>query len=145
MPYLDWRTNQTAIQSTFVPDAGTGKYSFRARYRIVSSGAASRYSPAASIMVTSLSALAIEATTTELWKSDGTEPGTVLGRDTLRRLGEARLPAALTDVTGTLLFSANSATKGRELGKSDGMPSGTVLVRDIQPGTAGSSPPPWPT
>ena len=46
----------------------------------------------------------------------------------------------LTNVNGTLFFSANDDTHGYELWKSDGTAAGTVMVLDINPGSAGSSP-----
>ena len=45
-----------------------------------------------------------------------------------------RLPASLTNVGGTLFFSADDGTHGSELWKSDGTAAGTVLVKDINPG-----------
>jgi ELWxxDGT repeat protein len=79
----------------------------------------------------------------ELWKSNGTPAGTVLvkninhgtisyGGNTYPASGD---PIDLTKVNGTLFFSANDGTYGRELWKSDGTPAGTVLVKDINPGT----------
>jgi len=69
----------------------------------------------------------------ELWKSDGTESGTVLVKDLWP--GESSSdPSSLTNVNGTLFFSARDGTAGRELWKSDGSELGTVLVRDINPG-----------
>lgn len=43
--YVDWRTGQTALKATFVPDEGPGVYSFRARLRSTANGEASSYSP----------------------------------------------------------------------------------------------------
>src|SRR5438094_366281 len=63
-----------------------------------------------------------------LWKSDGTEGGTVL--DTASGFS---YPTDLTGVNGTLFFSAIDPTHGRELWKSDGTGAGTVLVKDINP------------
>jgi trimeric autotransporter adhesin len=47
-------------------------------------------------------------------------------------------PQFLTDVSGTLYFSANDGTHGTELWKYDG--TNTTLVADINPGTASSNP-----
>jgi len=49
-------------------------------------------------------------------------------------------PAHLTNVNGTLFFSATDGSSGIELWKSDGTSAGTVLVKDVSPGAAGSSP-----
>ena len=69
----------------------------------------------------------------ELWKSDGTEAGTVLVKDIWDGSGSS-VPRYLTNVNGTLFFSANDNSKGDELWKSDGTEAGTVLVKDINTG-----------
>lgn len=52
----------------------------------------------------------------ELWKSDGTDAGTVPVQDILPgAVGSA--PRALTNVNGTLFFTADNGTNGRELWK----------------------------
>jgi len=80
----------------------------------------------------------------ELWKSDGTEAGTVLIKDinpgTIGPDPAGSAPENLTDVNGTLFFIANDGTNGYELWKSDGTEAGTVLVKDIDPGASGSFP-----
>src|SRR3954447_14515934 len=43
-----------------------------------------------------------------------------------------------TNVNGTLYFTANDGSHGRELWKSDGTSAGTVLVKDINPGSGSS-------
>src|SRR5205823_6382108 len=74
----------------------------------------------------------------ELWKSDGTEPGTVMVKDT--RPGPfSGSPGFLTNVNGTLYFIANNGL-GQELWKSDGTDPGTVMVMDINPGPSSSNP-----
>jgi ELWxxDGT repeat protein len=71
----------------------------------------------------------------ELWKSDGTRAGTVLVKDIHPADSHfvQRGPYSLTDVRGTLFFTANDGAHGRELWKSDGTRAGTVLVKDINP------------
>jgi ELWxxDGT repeat protein len=72
----------------------------------------------------------------ELWKSDGTESGTVMVKDTRPEsyygYNGGSYPANLTNVNGTLFFAATNDATGRELWRSDGTESGTVLVRDIR-------------
>src|SRR5881396_2555956 len=47
-------------------------------------------------------------------------------------------PDGLTDVNGTLFFSAEDPTNGRELWKSDGTAAGTEEVRDGNAGSDGA-------
>ena len=70
----------------------------------------------------------------ELWKTDGTLAGTALVKDIAGPDDSA--PANLTEVNGTLFFSADTSGFGsdRELWKSDGTVGGTTLVKDIWPG-----------
>ena len=49
-------------------------------------------------------------------------------------------PKNLTDVNGTVFFTATDGLKGTELWKTDGTSVGTVLVKDIRAGSAGSDP-----
>lgn len=76
----------------------------------------------------------------ELWRSDGTTPGTVLVKD----LYPGSLPANVTDLTsagGFLYFGGRSTTTGDfELWKSDGTGAGTAVLKDIVPGAGGSFP-----
>src|SRR6476619_5661997 len=73
----------------------------------------------------------------ELWRSDGTEAGTEMVKDIYP--GSATdpfgiyAPDALTDVGGTLFFSAEDGAHGRELWRSDGTEAGTEMVKDIYP------------
>ena len=63
----------------------------------------------------------------ELWKSDGTEEGTLLVND-IAPGGDGSSPGNLTDFNGTLFFSAAD-----QLWKSDGTEAGTVVVKDPCP------------
>jgi uncharacterized repeat protein (TIGR01451 family) len=80
----------------------------------------------------------------ELWKSDGTEGGTVLVKDIYPgSSGDytySSYPRNLTVMNGVLYFTANDGTNGEELWKSNGTAGGTVLVRDIRSGSYGSYP-----
>ncbi|MBV6624862.1 MAG: hypothetical protein KI793_18370 [Rivularia sp. (in: Bacteria)] len=75
----------------------------------------------------------------ELWKSNGTEAGTVLVKDIIQG-SEGSNPNNLTNVKGTLFFTVNDGSNGIELWKSDGSESGTTLVKDINPGSNSSNP-----
>ncbi len=78
----------------------------------------------------------------ELWKTDGSVGGTTLVKDIA--IGpEDSGPTHLTEMNGTLFFSAGSDLMGgdRELWKSDGTSGGTTRVKDIWPGVdSGISP-----
>ena len=58
--------------------------------------------------------------------------GTVLVADINPGTGSS-YPRYLTNVNGTLFFSANDGTHGYELWESNGTAAGTVLVKDINP------------
>src|SRR4051812_12663058 len=45
-------------------------------------------------------------------------------------------PTILTNVNGTMYFSASDGATGQELWKSDGTAAGTVLVKDISAGSS---------
>jgi ELWxxDGT repeat protein len=94
---------------------------------------------------------------TELWKSDGTAAGTTLVKDIYPGTKQSywwgyggdkyyfdhpnsSSPNNLTNVNGTLFFTANDGVNARELWKSDGTAAGTVLVKDIYVGSTSSSP-----
>ncbi|HEX8705731.1 MAG TPA: ELWxxDGT repeat protein [Myxococcaceae bacterium] len=67
----------------------------------------------------------------EVWRSDGTEAGTVR----VKELGAgASLSSLRALVGGTLFFVVTDPAHGTELWKSDGTQAGTQLVKDINPG-----------
>ena len=78
----------------------------------------------------------------ELYRTDGTADGTVLVKDIHPGIGvlSSSSPDFLTNVNGTLFFSANDGTHGEELWKTDGTPEGTVMVKDLVPGIDFSEP-----
>lgn len=64
---------------------------------------------------------------TELWRTDGTEAGTLLVKDISPGPGSSE-PSQLTDVNGTLFFIAYDPNEGTTLWKTDGTESGTVAI-----------------
>jgi ELWxxDGT repeat protein len=75
----------------------------------------------------------------ELWKSDGTAAGSVMVADIRPGSGSSN-PSILTNVGGTLFFTADDGLHGSELWKSDGTTAGTALINDINVGNTGSNP-----
>ena len=73
----------------------------------------------------------------ELWKSDGTERGTVQVKDINidPNPSASSSPRGFTVFNNALYFSADDGASGRELWRTDGTESGTVRVKDIAPGT----------
>jgi ELWxxDGT repeat protein len=76
----------------------------------------------------------------ELWKSDGTEDGTMLVKN-ISPLSLHSFPKSLTPVNELLFFTAwDGLETGRELWKSDGTESGTVMVKDFLSGDQNAGP-----
>ncbi len=73
-----------------------------------------------------------------LWKSDGTEMGTVLVKNTIIASDSER-PQKFVNVNGNVYFIATDGGYGMELWKSDGTSVGTYMVKDIFR-TPGSNP-----
>ncbi len=72
---------------------------------------------------------------TKIWKTDGTEEGTLL----VKEFSNGLIRSKFYDVNGFILFSHEGQTYGHELWKSDGTESGTKLVKDINIGSASAS------
>lgn len=75
----------------------------------------------------------------ELWKSDGTEAGTVLVKNINPGVKDSN-PRNFVRIGSTVYFTADDGVSGVELWKSDGTAAGTVQVKDINPGSTGSFP-----
>lgn len=75
----------------------------------------------------------------ELWRTDGTEAGTVFVADIRPGAGSSNpgMGAALGDVA---LFFADDGVHGTELWRSDGSSEGTSLVAELVPGPGGTNP-----
>ncbi len=95
--------------------------------------------PWLSVSIPGAAVLLLSGMPPPLWRSDGTPAGTYSLLEP-QLLPNDSHPSYLTDVNGTLLFSAIDADHGRELWRSDGTPGGTVLVKDLEPGPGHSSP-----
>jgi ELWxxDGT repeat protein len=67
----------------------------------------------------------------ELWKTDGTEAGTVLVKDVFAGSSGSN-PHGLVELNGALYFRASSPLYTDSLWKTDGTPENTVLVKEIQ-------------
>lgn len=79
----------------------------------------------------------------ELWVSDGSDPGTYMVKNIYPDNGgilSSGAPNHLVVYNSKLYFNAVDPTRGAELFESDGTASGTQLVKDIFPGTTGSNP-----
>ena len=74
----------------------------------------------------------------ELWKSNGTEAGTVLIKD-INLTGDSE-PSWITPVGALMFFRADDGIHGDEVWVSDGTPEGTRLTQDIWEGEEGSHP-----
>ena len=66
----------------------------------------------------------------ELWKSDGTEAGTVMVKDLNAGAGHGS-PSNFMDFNGVLHFSATDGVNGVQLWRTDGTESGTQVVLSI--------------
>jgi len=75
----------------------------------------------------------------ELWRSDGTDAGTVRVKD-INPGAFSSLPDSLANCGGALYFRATDGVHGTELWKSDGTEAGTSLVADIAVVGGDSSP-----
>lgn len=70
----------------------------------------------------------------ELWKSDGTEEGTVRIKDIYKGSGSMYM-RNFVNLNGILYFQASNDTDGYALWRSDGTEESTYMVKDINPDT----------
>jgi ELWxxDGT repeat protein len=119
-----WRSDGTAAGTTIVKDIYPGGFTgnYGGYYH-----ASSYPSNLTNLDGTLFFTAADSAGGRHLWKSDGTETGTVLVSSSFGYLYD------LTEVNDTLFFAADGGG-GTELWRSDGTTAGTTLVKDIYPG-----------
>ncbi len=75
----------------------------------------------------------------ELWRSDGTAPGTFMVKD-VEPGATSSNPADIAEANGKLYFAASTLAYGQEPWVSDGTENGTQLLMDILPGNGNSLP-----
>ncbi len=76
----------------------------------------------------------------ELWKSDGTEAGTVMVKDIVPGPGSPNFSTSTAAIDGKFYFSIDDGVHGWELWSSDGTEAGTRLEFDLAEGQASSRP-----
>ena len=74
----------------------------------------------------------------ELWRTDGTEEGTIMVKDinptSPSGFQRSSNPHWLTPLGGAVLFAADDDVNGRQLWRSDGTEAGTFMLAEVQPG-----------
>jgi ELWxxDGT repeat protein len=106
---------------------------------VVTSSQTTSFNPLAAVHGGVLMRGSSRTTGLEPWWSDGTAAGTYLLRDILPGNGGS-FPDHLTDVNGTLFFTATDGIHGVELWRSDATDAGTFMTTDIRPGADDSAP-----
>lgn len=122
-----WRTDGTPAGTTLVKNIAPGSASSNSanEFNLFSNG---------SYLVFAAESAAAQGV--ELWKSDGTDAGTVVLKD-INTGADSSMPHSFVTYNNMILFLAKNAANGEELWKTDGTGTGTVLVKDINPGPAG--------
>ena len=124
-----WKTNGTNSGTTLVKDIATGPTGSNTEngYELFTNG------------TYLLFAANTAAEGVELWKSDGTNAGTILLKNINTGADSSSPMDFFTLNPNTVLFTAKDATHGEEVWKTDGTAAGTVLVKDINIGLPGST------
>ncbi len=76
----------------------------------------------------------------ELWRSDGTDGGTVMVKDIMPGAASSSMDLTLLKLDTLLVFPANNGVNGNELWRSNGTDTGTVMLKDLYPGFNSSNP-----
>jgi ELWxxDGT repeat protein len=130
----EWfRTDGTARGTTLLADIvpGTGS-SFREL-----GGLFTKQMTTAAVVGDTLFFAASTPSGIELWKTDGTEAGTVMVKDIWPGTGSS-IPEWFTAVGDTLYFSAESSNLNRQLWESDGTAEGTQPLTSFPSGQGSS-------
>jgi ELWxxDGT repeat protein len=67
----------------------------------------------------------------ELWKSDGTDSGTVMVKDLMAGVNYSSRPGDFVELNNTLYFTAYDLDNSRNLWQSDGTEEGTFMVKSF--------------
>lgn len=127
-----WRTNGTAAGTTMVKNitAGAGSTNFLT------------FSSLGSTLVFAIQVgdpAMPQLTQLEIWRSDGSSPGTI----PIKNFGDFSgpyTPSFLLYNNKLYFMGTEFTTTGSELWVTDATPAGTMLVKNINPGAAGSNP-----
>lgn len=68
----------------------------------------------------------------ELWRTDGTQAGTMLVKDINPGTGWSN-PSQMTECNSLLFFLADDGTNGQQLWRSDGTTAGTLMLTNLKP------------
>jgi ELWxxDGT repeat protein len=123
-----WTSDGTTTTKIFTPTLGTNAFYAPGINDVVAAGS--------HLFFVVDNGLHDSSTQSQIYVSDGTPGGTV-------RLDAAVTAQngldALTNVNGTLFFTMNDGTDGRQIWESNGTDAGTTMVSDFNPGTGFNS------
>ncbi|RYE06774.1 MAG: hypothetical protein EOP51_34220, partial [Sphingobacteriales bacterium] len=135
-----WKTDGTEAGTVLVKDINTGAGN---ALRATNGGELGNYFTVVGNALF-FTATASAAQGEELWKTDGTDAGTVLVKDINTGASLSSNPRYLTAVGNQLFFVANdlqsSTLINDELWISDGTAAGTTMLKEINPGNHPSNP-----